>query len=436
LFGAILSNNAEAVKSVLAQGANPNEGKFLGFAPIFFPIINRNIEILRVMVAGGADVQSKDAVGSTTLMWAAFNEAGKTEMVEELLKLGVDPNAKNQKGETALTWALRRGETPVVQALKKGGASDREQIRASVERAIALLQKSGPEFVKVSGCVSCHNQSLPQMTTSVARARGFAVDEQIAQQQVKAVLAMFRPLKDEMNQGTRKVPDPPIFVSYALTGLAAEGYKADEITDAMAHLLAANQLPDGSFRALPARPPLESSDFTATALSIRALMAYGKHSEQAVDRARAWLEAQTPNSNEDRIMKVLGMTFAKSRPALIAQEAKVLLDQQRQDGGWGQLPTLETDAYATGQTLVALKLSGQIQVSDPAYQRGVGYLLRTQLADGSWLVHSRAFPFQPYKESGFPHGKDQWISAAGSSWAAMALSFTAPPVKTEISKLF
>ena len=44
----------------------------------------------------------------------------------------------------------------------------------------------------------------------------------------------------------------------------------------------------------------------------------------------------------------------------------------------------------------------------------------------SW-VRSRAFPTQPYKESGFPHGKDQWISAAGTSWAAMALSLEAEP---------
>lgn len=54
------------------------------------------------------------------------------------------------------------------------------------------------------------------------------------------------------------------------------------------------------------------------------------------------------------------------------------------------------------------------------------YLLRTQLDDGSWLVRSRTMPLQPYKESGFPHGRDQWISAAGTSWAAIALGLTQP----------
>ena len=49
------------------------------------------------------------------------------------------------------------------------------------------------------------------------------------------------------------------------------------------------------------------------------------------------------------------------------------------------------------------------------------YLLATQHADGSWYVRSRAPKFQPYFESGFPHGKDQFISAFATGWAAEAL---------------
>jgi squalene cyclase len=117
------------------------------------------------------------------------------------------------------------------------------------------------------------------------------------------------------------------------------------------------------------------------------------------------------------------------------EAARALLAEQRPDGGWGQTPTLETDAYATGQALVALQWSGRLAASDPALQRGIAFLLRTQLSDGSWLVRSRTFPFQPYKESGFPHGKDQWISASGSSWAAMALSLTGSGSRQEVSGL-
>jgi hypothetical protein len=436
LFGAAMKNDTAQVKQLLAQGANPNEGRFLGFTPVFFPVMYQNLEMLRAMTNGGADIQARDRLGSTTLMWAASSEMGKAELVEELIKLGVDPNARNQSGDTALAWALRRGYTPVVSALRQSGASDSEMVRDSVEKAIALLQKSGPEFVKVSGCVSCHHQSLPQMMVGMARERGFAVNEQLSQQQVKAVLAMFRPMRELMLQGTEKLPDPPISAGYALAGLAAEGYVPDETTEAMAHLIATKQLPDGSFRVIPARPPLESSDFTGTALSIRALQFYGKNPERQVAMAAEWLRTAQPHSNEDRAMRLLGLTWAKAAPKHLTAPARALLAEQRPDGGWAQLPALETDAYATGQALVALNLSGQLSVSDPAYQRGVAYLLRTQLSDGSWLVRTRTFPFQPYKESGYPHGKNQWISAAGSSWATMAISLTTPVVKSALSKLF
>jgi hypothetical protein len=54
-------------------------------------------------------------------------------------------------------------------------------------------------------------------------------------------------------------------------------------------------------------------------------------------------------------------------------------------------------------------------------------LLKTQLEDGSWFVKSRSIPFQPFFESGFPHGHDQWISVAASNWATMALALSLAP---------
>ena len=428
LFGAVLRNDTAAVKKLLAGGANPNEARFLGAPPILFAIGHYNIEAVDAMIAAGADVKATDAMGATTLMFAAYNEAGDDALVKRMLALGVDPNTKNQKGETALVWAMRRGWTPAVEALRKAGASDTELIRQSVEKAVALLQKSGPEFVKVSGCTSCHNQSLPQMTYAVTRARGMALDETIADRQVKAVMGMFRPMTQLMAEGTQKFPNPPISVSYALLGLSAENYPGDETTAAMAHLISTYQRTDGSFALLGLRPPLESSPFAGTALSIRALQAYGKDIDtpERIERARKWLETANPVTGEDGAMRLLGLAWSKSAGEFVRPAVAQVIARQRQDGGWAQLEGVETDAYATGMALVALHTSGQVAPADPVYQRGVAYLLRTQLDDGSWLVRTRSMPFQPYKESGFPHGRHQWISAAGTSWAAMALGLTQP----------
>jgi hypothetical protein len=426
LIGAALRGDVREAKRLLDAGANPNEGRFLGVPPIFIAVMRHNREVVEAMIAKGADAKATDGSGATTLMWAAYDDNADPTLARELLARGVDPNAKNKAGETALLWAMRRGNTPVVEALKQAGASDREIVKASVEKAIALLEKSGPQFVRVSGCTSCHNQSLPQMATAAARLRGFAVDPKAAQYQVEAVIATFKPAVPDMAAGKPNIPDPATTVSYALVGLAAEGYAPDEITAAMAHLVGVQQTADGSFLAFPARPPIESSVFTATALSIRALQVYGKNADAAVERARHWLETAEPHSNEDRAMQLMGLRWTGADSAAIESSAAALVAEQRPDGGWGQLPTLESDAYATGQALAALRIAGQIQTSDAEWQQGANFLLRTQLQDGSWLVRSRSNPFQPYKESGFPHGKNQWISAAGTSWAVMALSLGEP----------
>src|SRR5689334_5981775 len=105
LLGAAMKNNAAEVERLLGGGADPNEGRLAGFSPIFFAVFNHNIDMFRKIVASGGDVKATDGAGSTLLMWAAMDEAARTDLVSELLKLGVDVNAKNKEGDTALTWA-------------------------------------------------------------------------------------------------------------------------------------------------------------------------------------------------------------------------------------------------------------------------------------------------------------------------------------------
>jgi squalene cyclase len=124
-------------------------------------------------------------------------------------------------------------------------------------------------------------------------------------------------------------------------------------------------------------------------------------------------------------LKALHLTGAEDKYVLAASEE--LIKQQRKDGGWAQLDSLQSDAYATGSVLVTLHEAAGLSVKDETYQRGVEFLLKTQKSDGSWHIASRSRPFQTYFESGFPHGKDQWISSAGTSWATMALLLACEP---------
>jgi hypothetical protein len=81
---------------------------------------------------------------------------------------------------------------------------------------------------------------------------------------------------------------------------------------------------------------------------------------------------------------------------MVRKSASQLLTLQRSDGGWGQIAPLPSDAYATGQALVALRQSGIVAPDNANYRRGLQYLLQSQLEDGSWLIRTRSLSFQPY----------------------------------------
>jgi squalene cyclase len=219
-------------------------------------------------------------------------------------------------------------------------------------------------------------------------------------------------------------------VSYLLFGLSAAGYPADRATDAQALLLLRRQSPDGRWPLATLRPPIESNDIEVTAMSMRAVQLYAPRTDRAdsdyakaIARARGWLASTTGVTTEERAFRLLGLFWAGANRDLILAAARELLAGQRSDGGWSQQPSMASDAYATGEALVALRESGTVRGADPAVRRGVGFLLRTQLDDGSWFVKSRAVTIQAYFESGFPHGADQWISAAATAWAVTALAW-------------
>ncbi|MDD5542598.1 MAG: ankyrin repeat domain-containing protein [Acidobacteriia bacterium] len=398
---------------------------------------------VNVLLDHGANINARGPGGLTLLMLAASSDALPVDIIKTLIARGADVNAKSAAGLTALDFAMQHGKTSVVEVLEKAGAqgsgartastakaTPAESIRVALQRSMPLLQRTDAAFIPKTGCVSCHNDTLTAMSVATARQGGFRVDDQIAHKQVATIAKYLDSWRERVLQGVG-IPGDSDTVSYILIGMAAEHYPPDIATDAMAHYLKSRQLPNGEWMILAHRPPLESSNFEVTAASMHALQAYAPVANRteyakAVHKAADWLEKTQPQSIEDRSFQLLGMGWAGSDRAKIKDEGQKLLALQRSDGGWSQIPSLESDAYATGQALVALRESGAVATNDPAFQRGIRFLLRTQYQDGSWSVKSRAIPIQPYFESGFPNGRDQFISATGTNWASMALALAAP----------
>jgi hypothetical protein len=199
----------------------------------------------------------------------------------------------------------------------------------------------------------------------------------------------------------------------------------------MTWYLAATQRPDGSWPAADYRPPMEDGPIQGAAFAIRVFQLYplaGREKElaQRMERARDYLLKAQPATFNQQVFQLLGLGWAGLKSNRLRPFVQAILTRQNPDGSWAQLDGLPGDSWATGEALVALNTVGGIEASHDAYQKGVRFLLRTQFEDGSWYVRSRAWPFQPHFESEFPHGKDQWISAGGTAWAAMALLLTQP----------
>ena len=385
----------------------------------------------------GATHDARDPSGRSMLMLAAASDAMPVDALKVLLAKGVDVNERTASGQTAIGLARRHGDTPIVKLLLEAGAKDETlppapvptpaaSARAAIERALPLLQQSDVAFLEKSGCVSCHNNSLTAMTVTAARQKNVRVSDAITARQRQRITQYLESWRNRTLQGVG-IPGDADTISYLLIGLAAAAQPPGLETDAQALFLKRAQFPDGHWATFANRPPIESSAIQVTAASLRALQVYRPPAHRAeIDRAiaagAAWLQAATPRVNEDRVFQLLGMKWTNAPKASIAAAASALLKEQRSDGGWAQLPSLESDAYATGQALYAMVESGAMVPRDPAYRRGVDFLLKRQLSDGSWFVRTRAIPIQPLFDAGFPHGPDAFISAAGTNWAALALA--------------
>lgn len=160
---------------------------------------------VKELLDAGVDVNAKNAYGGTALSFAC--DRGRTEMVQLLLERGADPNTKDTfYGASPLMWALIKKRPAIVRLLLDKGAQGADEVlmtaalQGEAEMVKAVLEKGKPKPETLSNALAAATEGKAEEIVALLKAAG-------AQPPAPASFAV----------------DPAVLASYAGDYEAAEG---------------------------------------------------------------------------------------------------------------------------------------------------------------------------------------------------------------------
>jgi hypothetical protein len=313
-------------------------------------------------------------------------------------------------------------------------AGGEKQGRAAIERGLSFLQTDAVKWRKERTCATCHQGTMTVWALSEAKAQGYPVDPAVLADMAGWTRERLRDIEKPRDKrpGWSMVNSPALYLATMAQAVPAQdAVTAAELKQIAGHLLR-HQEADGSWAwsSAPAKnrpPPFFESDEVATLLAYMALGPYvpedikEKSPERdARARAAAWLATNPANdTTQAAAFRLLLRVRAGEQAKALAPEVDAFLRRQNQDGGWGQLKDLASDAYATGQALYVLGLAG-VKNDRAEVRRGVAFLVASQKDDGSWPMNRRGHPGVTPGPFTVP------IIYFGSAWATLGLMRSVP----------
>jgi uncharacterized protein len=125
LLLAIRDGDHARVQKLLRAGADVNTRDADGTTALMHCAIESDVTMMKLLVDSGADVNAKNTQGSTALMYAAVS----LEKTRLLLNRGADVNVKGKSGATPMSVAVTTfGSTPVLKLLAAKGAKPENRL--------------------------------------------------------------------------------------------------------------------------------------------------------------------------------------------------------------------------------------------------------------------------------------------------------------------
>lgn len=114
---------SNAVRKLLAEGADPRRSNIDGDTPLHEAVRNGHKGAVLTLLDLGADVNDENRQGMTCLHWAALN--GRADIAEELIERGIDVNRRERAsgGLTPRAIAMLMGYDELAELIGSHGGT-------------------------------------------------------------------------------------------------------------------------------------------------------------------------------------------------------------------------------------------------------------------------------------------------------------------------
>ena len=191
-----------------------------------------------------------------------------------------------------------------------------------------LLDRTSDQFFHKAGCFACHEQPAAEFAAAAARAKGIPVDEKASHERILQITSTINPVALEGAAALGGADNNLVFRRSAGAGGLCVRI-ASRIFLRRTWRMA--QGGDGGWH-LPgySRSPMQDSDFSRTAMAMRALKTYGtpgrrNEMKQRIERGKQWLVHAEPVILEDMDMRLVGVAAAGASAAELRKLAEPIL---------------------------------------------------------------------------------------------------------------